>query len=274
MPFVLFLGVALLVINGAQMASMVLWPVAPGLFRRFNRFVADLWWGWCVSLSRVVQGSEIWITGDALPADDNALIIVNHQTMADVPLLMALAAQYGRLGDLKWFVKDTLKWVPGVGWGMVFLDCIFVKRDWTRDKESIEATFSRNVREKVPMWLISFSEGTRLTPGKLEASQQFSADRGFPETRHVMTPRPKGFVASVQGLGSHLDAVYDVTIGYEAAVPSLWQFAIGLAPVSHVHVTRFARDELPPSEVALGDWLRARFVEKDAWLDRHYEIEA
>lgn len=57
------------------------------------------------------------------------------------------AAAECELGDMKWMVKDIIKYVPGVGWGMLFLDCIFVKRDWTTDKESIRKTFDARWHE-------------------------------------------------------------------------------------------------------------------------------
>ena len=74
-------------------------------------------------------------------AHENALVIVNHQTMTDVQVLFLLARKAGRLGDLKWFVKDSLKYAPGFGWGMTFLDCLFVKRDWTADRAHIDQVF-------------------------------------------------------------------------------------------------------------------------------------
>ena len=270
LPFVAFLGLSLLCINVGQMASVLVWPVSPRVFRSINRAFADWWWGRCVVLSRRVQGTRLEVTGDALPAREDALIILNHQSMADVPLLMSLASDHGRLGDLKWFVKDPLKWVPGIGWGMVFLDCIFVKRDWTKDQRTIQATFARAIAGQVSMWLISFSEGTRLSPSKLASSRAFAEKRGYPVPRHVQVPRPKGFVASVHGLRTHLSAVYDVSIAYAPSVPSLWQYAIGLAPVSYLHVRRYPIDELPTDDDELAAWLRERFVEKDAWLDALY----
>mgnify|MGYP002064506829 CR=1 FL=1 len=76
-----------------------------------------------------------------------------------------------RLGDMKYFIKKQLKWVPGMGWGLQFLDCLFVERDWASDREQIRRTFDRLVRDDVPIHLVSFAEGTRLTQAKLEAAK-------------------------------------------------------------------------------------------------------
>ena len=122
----------------------------------------------------------------------------------------------------------------------------------------------------MPLWLISFSEGTRLTPGKLERSREIALDKGLEPFRHVLPPRTRGFVASVEGLRGHLDSVYDVTIGYVDGVPTLRQFIQGYVGRAHLHVRRFAVSELPERADDLVDWLRQRFREKDALLDSFY----
>ena len=121
------------------------------------------------------------------------------------------------------------------------------------------------------MWTITFAEGTRLLPHKLERSRAFAVERGLPQLKHLLLPRTKGFVATVQGLREHLDAVYDATIAYENGVPSLWQWAKGYVQKAHLHVRRFPMDDLPQDDAALNEWLYARFQEKDARLEHYYE---
>jgi hypothetical protein len=119
--------------------------------------------------------------------------------------------------------------------------------------------------------LISFVEGTRSTSEKIDQSKAFAKERGLEPLDHVLVPRTKGFVASVQGLRSHIDAVYDVTIGYENGVPTLWQYIKGYAPRAHLHVRRFPISDVPTEEAALSSWLHDRFREKDALLSHFYE---
>jgi 1-acyl-sn-glycerol-3-phosphate acyltransferase len=261
---------SLLAINAGQTLSLAVRPFSRHAFRRINRFAADTWWGWCVLASRHIHAIDVVVTGDPIPDRENAIVIANHQQMADITFLFFLARQKERLGDLKWIVKDVFKYVPAVGWGMLFLDCVFVKRDWTRDRASIDRTFSHLVRDAVPMWLISFPEGTRLTPDKLAASREYAAEHGLAPLEHLLVPRSKGFVASVTGLRSHVTAVYDVTIGYEGGVPTLWQYVKGYAKRAHLHVRRWPVAELPTDEDAVGAWLQARYQEKDRLLDDFY----
>jgi hypothetical protein len=71
--------------------------------------------------------------------------------------------------------------------------------------------------------LISFSEGTRLTPKKrlLAAAHASKTNKVLPQ--HLLLPRTKGFAACVQHLRTaapHVKAVYDLTIAYADLKPS------------------------------------------------------
>lgn len=268
------LAVSLLVINLLQMASLVVLPFSRPGFRALNRAFADTWWGWCVSYVERFQGVRVVLTGDAVPSDENALVVANHQDYSDIVMLLCLGARKGRLGDMKWFVKDGLKYVPGVGWGMLFLDCIFVRRNWTADRESVEHTFVKVRQHRIPIWLISFLEGTRLTKRKLEASQRYMARHNLAPTEHVMFPRTKGFVASIRGLGGHVQAVYDVTIAYEGRVLKLWDILKGNPQKAHLHVRRFPVPELPKDDETLAEWAVTLFAEKERLLAQFQQTGA
>lgn len=266
----LYLFGSLLLINVLQTASLVLRPFSRRAFRRVNRGFAELFWGWCAWTTLSLHRTRVVLSGDELPRGENALVIVNHQTMTDVQALFLLARKAGRLGDLKWFVKDSLKYAPGFGWGMTFLDCLFVKRNWTADRAHIDEVFRRVVSARVPLWLISFSEGTRLSAANLARAREYAAAHALVLPRHVLLPRAKGFVASVTGLQGHISAIYDVTIGYVDGLPSLWQWAKGEMREVHLHCRRFAVAELPSAPGALAHWLQERFEEKDERLERFY----
>ncbi|MFV2071682.1 MAG: lysophospholipid acyltransferase family protein [Thermoanaerobaculales bacterium] len=263
--------VALILINLLQLFSLVLLPFSRRAFRRLNRWCANTWWGLCVIGAEKLNGTRIIFSGEDIPDRENALLVANHQQMTDIPAIMKLAHTKFRLGDLKFFVKKQLKWAPGIGWGMQFLDCLFIDRDWAADHDRIRRTFAKLVDNRVPVWLVSFVEGTRATRTKLEASRDYARSRGCTEMDHVQVPRTKGFVASVHGLRNHVDAIYDVTIGYTGGVPSLWQYTKGLVGEIHVHVRRFPVETLPETDQGLHEWLLERFVEKDRLLAHFYQ---
>jgi len=271
LPLAAFLGSTLLGFNVIQTSSLAIRPVSRQAFRKVNRWAADSWWGLCVTSSELLYGVKLVLTGDEVPKRENAIIVANHQDMADIPFLMAYARSKERLGDLKWFVKKPIKYVPGIGWGMVFLDCLFVERSWNADRESIVATFKRILDDDIPIWLVSFVEGTRAAPEKIRSSKAYAEKNGLKPLEHVLLPRTKGFVATVRGLGNHIDAIYDVTIGYEKGVPTLWQYVKGYAPRAHLHVRRYPVASLPSSDDDLSTWLHQRFQEKDELLTHYYE---
>ncbi len=270
-PVLVIWLLTLIGINLLQTASLVLVPFSRRTFRRFNRWCAGTWWGGCVVFAERVNRTRIEVTGESVPERENALVVANHQQMPDITTIMAFARSKERLGDLKFFVKHAIKWVPGVGWGMQFINCPFVRRNWTADRNRIRATFETLVREEIPFWMVSFVEGTRSTRDKIERSQGFARARGRQVFQHVLNPRTKGFSASVHGLGDHIAAVYDLTIGYEGGVPTIWQHFTGAVDIVHLHVRRFPAEELPILENELADWLNARFVEKDQLLEHFYQ---
>lgn len=270
LPVVTFGMGSLILLNAIQLASLVVRPWSRKAFRKVNRRIAALWWGGCVVVAEKFNGTRIIVTGDDVPQDENALLVVNHQQMPDITALLAYSRSKGRTGDLKFFVKHALKWVPGIGWGMQFLSCPFLRRDWSRDRTRVARTFETLVGERIPMWLVTFAEGTRVTKAKLATTAAWAAERGLEPTRHVLLPRTKGFVATIEGLGQHIEAVYDITIAYHDGVPTLWQYITGGVDHIHLHVRRFTRAELPESTTALSAWLIDRFREKDELLEHFY----
>lgn len=259
----------IIVLNGVQLLSLLVLPFSRRVARRMNRWCARSIWGLWVLMAERQNKIDVRVTGDEVPIRENALLLPNHQSMTDVLLALCFAWRARRLGDLKWFVKDVVKYVPGPGFGMWFLDCIFVKRDWLKDRGNIDRLFNKYKTEKIPLFLVSFLEGTRLTKKKLAESQAFARERGHYVPKHTLVPRTKGFVFSMLGLGDHLDAVYDITFGYQGdRPPSLYECFAGDVVRLDMHVRRYPRAALPSDEEGLAEWALARFREKDELLEQ------
>lgn len=269
-----------LVLNPIQMLSVLVRPFSKARFRALNRWCAGFIWGWWTRMARPAPGwpgIEFRFSGDPIPTSENALLLPNHQSMADVLVILEFGRRAERLSDLKWFVKDPIKWIPGPGWGMKFLDCIFVRRNWSQDRAQIERLFFKFRQEDIPISLVSFLEGTRFTPEKHEASLSFAKERGLPRLEHTLLPRTKGFVASVLGLKGHLDAVHDLTIVYPdqatlGRVPTLFDCFAGRVKTVEVFVRRFSAAELADQEDALARFAFQRFEEKDERLSTFFKI--
>ncbi len=260
LTFVVFL-------NFLQMASVVVYPFSRKLFRFVNKKIAELFWWLCIQTCKVVNFT-VELTGDELDPNENALVIANHQSMTDIVILFFLAHKYGRLDDLKWFVKHEFKYVPGPGWGLQFLNTIFVKRNWFTDAKLIEESFANILKNSIPCWLVIFPEGTRKTPEKLLKSQSFAERNNFRPMQHLLFPRTKGFRATIRGLGNYLEAIYDVTITYpDLKQISLFELITSKDVHAQLHVKRFTMSEVILNS-DLDQWLIDRFQVKDHFISQ------
>lgn len=259
------LTILVLGINLVQMLSLLLLLCDRDAFTEVNRRCKAVfcWGNWAGSK---ICGNVFIMTGD-VPRKEDAIVMCNHQVMSDIPVLWVWGYPSGMNGMMKWFVKDSLKYVPGPGWGLKFLGALFVKRNWSQDAETIRKTFKMLMESAFPFWVMIFPEGTRLTPAKLIASQNYANRKGLPRYERVLIPRPKGVWSSVIGLRPKLQAIYDVTIAYEAPEAPLIgkYFSIGGYRI-HIHTVRIPVTEVPTNERDFNQWMMQRFVMKDEWL--------
>lgn len=152
-----------------------------------------------------------------------------------------------------------------------------------QDKRELDRVFSGITQQRFPTWLISFSEATRFTPQKHREMQEWCEANGRPQPRHLLYPRTKGFIATVQHVrgAAHVKAVYDLTIAYRRgskfqAAPPFWD-TIRTGGLSsggsdgyrfEVNLRRFAMEDLPLEDAQLAKWLETRWVEKGEWLEK------
>jgi len=68
-------------------------------------------------------------------------------------------------------------------------------------------------------WMVLYPEGTRLNSKKLKESQDYADSKGLPRLTNVLWPRSKGFNATVECLRPGIDAVLDITVGYNEYFP-------------------------------------------------------
>eukprot|EP01104_Vermistella_antarctica_P004476 TRINITY_DN1491_c0_g2_i1.p1 TRINITY_DN1491_c0_g2~~TRINITY_DN1491_c0_g2_i1.p1 ORF type:complete len:354 (-),score=57.57 TRINITY_DN1491_c0_g2_i1:57-1118(-) len=225
-------------------------------------------WIWNQQLHYVEHkcGISYRYTGVRLPPRENAIVICNHIYWLDWLNCFSLASRTHRLGACKFFAKDIIKYIPGLGWGLYLLDSVFLSRNWGDDREAIMETFKKLRDHKMPVWMIFYPEGTRRTKEKLEASQRFAESRGLRRLNHVLMPRTKGFAATVMGLrDGAVDALYDFTLGYQDnSPPDLIESMCGQTSKDvFIHVRRWAITDLPTSKEGLADFIIKVFQEKD-----------
>ena len=179
-------------------------------------------------------------------------------------------------------LKESLKRIPVIGWGMQFSQFIFLKRNWEKDKPRLATHLQKFNKPKLPMWLMIFPEGTNLADSTRERSKQWAAKNGIDDMKHQLLPRSTGLHFMLEQLQDTTEWVYDCTIAYEG-VPR-GEFAqdiytvkasyFGGRPPKSVNMywRRFAISSIPLNDSrAFEHWLRARWTEKDNLIEYYYQ---
>jgi len=204
------------------------------------------------------------------------LVIANHQSWVDIPVLQAALSR--RVPLLRFFLKSQLFWVPLLGLAWWALDFPFMKR-YSRAYlarhphlagRDIEATRRACAKFKdLPVAIMNFVEGTRFSEAKQRAQESSFA--------HLLKPKAGGIAFVLDAMGSALQAVLDVTIVYPAARPSFADLFADRIPAIHVTVIErpiprelllghYAQD--PAAREQVQAWINQLWSEKDAAIAR------
>lgn len=267
----------------ADVLLSLLLPLAifmPRAVYRASSKLAESVWAWIQLIFVSVNGAHMETSGDLLPEGESAIVVANHVAWSDFYMIQALARQASMLGYCRYFAKSQLKMVPFLGWGLWAMGMPLVSRNWLKDKAELDRVFSGIVNDEFPTWLVSFSEATRYTKQKFQESQAWCKKTDKTQPKHLLYPRTKGFIATVQYLrkASHVNAVYDFTIAYQCngvfqVAPSMWetlsvpQLSLASRFKFHIHARRFPLESLPYSDEDLAQWLEQRWIEKGDWLE-------
>lgn len=200
---------------------------------------------------------------DGLRRDASYLVLSNHQSWVDIPVLQRVFNR--RIPLLRFFLKQELIWVPLLGVAWWALDFPFMRR-YSKERlarrpelagSDIDAT--RRACEKfrqIPVSVMNFVEGTRFTSEKHA--------RGSPH-KHLLRPKAGGVAFVLDAMGGALQGVLDVTLVYPDGKPSVWGLLCNRIPQVRVHVRELA----VPSNAIGADYesdaeFRAKF---QAWIN-------
>ncbi|KAL4787791.1 hypothetical protein BJX76DRAFT_345295 [Aspergillus varians] len=223
---------------------------------------------------------------------ERLVMIANHQVYTDWIYLWWVAYSNSMHGHIFIILKESLKYIPVLGMGMMFYGFIFMARKWLSDKPRLLHRLEKLKRQHIgsdsgapeydPMWLLIFPEGTNLSINTKRRSDAFGAKNSFPPLRHAVLPRSTGLFFCLQQLRGTVDSVYDCTIGYEGPPRGSYAdkyftlrstYLQGRPPTSvNLYWRRFAVAEIPlDDQQEFESWLRARWVEKDELLEQYFE---
>jgi len=235
--------------------------------------IAASWIAFNTTMIGVMTHMRYRVVGDAnLSIDGHYLVLANHQSWVDIPVLQALFNR--RIPLLRFFLKQQLFWVPLLGLAWWALDFPFMKRysraTLQRRPElagrDVEAT--RRACDKfrdIPVAVMNFAEGTRYTPGK-------HAQQASPFT-HLLRPKAGGVAFVLNAMGDALHSILDVTIVYPNGRPTLVDlFADRIGDVRVQIRTRPIPADLGRGDYLndaglrerMQDWINGVWAEKDA----------
>ena len=157
---------------------------------------------------------------------ERLIMMANHQIYTDWLYLWWVAYTNKMHGHIYIILKESLKFIPIVGPGMMFYGFIFMARNWAKDKSRLQ--YRLQVLNKSshggplsgsqgldPMWLLIFPEGTNLSGNTRNGSKKWADKQGIQDMRHQLLPRSTGLQFCLHELKGTIDWVYDCTVAYE-----------------------------------------------------------
>ncbi|WRT69079.1 uncharacterized protein IL334_006062 [Kwoniella shivajii] len=275
------LVILVILANNSLLFALVIKPFSEDRAWKLACWTGEWFWTYMQNHWEITLNAKeaVEVTGDEIPQKESAMIITNHLGYSDYYLLQYLSCRAGMLGSSRYFVKKEILRIPFFGLAFWSMGMILVSRDWTSDKRTLQDAFLRITSNSHPCWIIMCPEGTRRTPSKLVKSQAFARMKGKPELSHLLFPRSKGFVCTIQALRhSHIKYVYDTTLLYSSPGKDKWRIPSLAEQLScedmtkqgykfRIHVKRIPISELPEGEKSLKEWCEEKWKVKDDLLD-------
>ncbi len=232
-----------------------------------------IWWWtggnrWLLKSLDLIEPDIDWKHIDDVSLDKWYLVISNHQSWTDIILLQSYL--YGKIPPLKFFTKQQLIWVPGIGLAMYVLGFPYVKRvskAQIKANPNVRNADRDNIAEACkgfknhPTSILNFLEGTRRTSAKqLNQSSDY---------KNLLRPKIGGIEYVIKDMGDNLHKLIDVTIVYPDGTPTFWQFVKGECRsvkfvVSHHEIPKEVLvDNDIERRTSLSGWIKTIWIQKD-----------
>ncbi len=225
--------------------------VCANIIRLIYRAAVKLNTFWMTDVMRI----QLKVFGE-VPQHDSPVVICNHQSWFDIPLVQELITQKGPM--VTFLVKREIVWIPIIGWICLALNFPRLyrrKQEGARESDFtiIQKASSEHSKDKGA--LLIFPEGTRFTPDK-KSSQKV-------QYTNLLRPKSGGLSMIKNHMPSSTPLV-DITIDYGQQV-NIWRCLRGDPSEIYIHIHEFQFEELQDVE----QWLNDRWSQKDE-LFRQY----
>ncbi|KAI1330179.1 acyltransferase-domain-containing protein [Xylariaceae sp. FL0255] len=220
---------------------------------------------------------------------ERMVMIANHQIYTDWIYLWWVGYTSVRQmhGHIYIILKESLRWIPIVGPGCMYLSFIFMSRKIAVDQPRMAHRISKLKADHTDpngksyhnsMWLLLFPEGTNISGNGRRKSSVWAAKQGLKDPDHVLLPRSTGMYFCLSELKGTVDYVYDCTVAYEGIPRGKYgedyftlssTYFEGRPPKSvNFYWRRFAVADMPLNDKDKFDaWLLERWYEKDALME-------
>lgn len=175
--------------------------------------------------------------------------------------------------NCKTTAKKAIAYVPVMGWNWYFGEMIFLERSWEKDRQTLPQKLDRILSYEESMLLLMFSEGTRFTKSKHEASLKFAIENDLPQLKYHLLPRPKGFAFCTKHLQGKMKYMYDIELCIPKDAkfpPTLKSLLQGKPCYADMYVRRYALDDLPDNEEDLKKFLYKMYENKDKLTEYYH----
>lgn len=149
-----------------------------------------------------------------LTLDQSAIIIANHQIYSDWFYLWFIAYLNNCHDHIFIIMKDSLKRIPVLGYGMRNFNFVFLSRKWENDQLYMKTQFDKICSLSNKAWMLIFPEGTNINNNHLIKSHDYAKKIHAPIMNTVLLPRVKGLYLALKELSSTTTKIIDFTIGY------------------------------------------------------------
>lgn len=286
-----------LAINLSQFLGTPLYLINEDWYNAWIAFTKQSFGLLTMTLTQTFAPTKVIVSGDASvrgqllkSADGNLILdfperlvlIANHQIYTDWLYLWWIAYCNGMHGRLYIILKESLKKIPILGWGMQLNQFIFLKRNWEQDKPNMATALQKLNNTADPMWLLLFPEGTNLASSTRAKSAAWAKKNNMSDMKHVLLPRSTGLHFCLDELRNSVDYIYDCTVAYEGVPRGQYAQDIftlksgyleGRPPKSvSMYWRRFAIKDIPLHNAKAFDlWLIARWREKDLLMEQYLQ---
>lgn len=261
------------------------WAIERQLFKLLLLMVS--FWSWSAEYYVDEVGEDV-----SECYGDRSLVLVNHQSTADVPLLMASFQGKQSVTERLMWIMDRLFKYTNFGAVSITHGDFFITQG--KDTRNLQLQRLRDHIANVYLrrglkWIVLFPEGGFLHKRRA-TSQRYARANNYPILEHVTLPRVGAMKTVLETLSADslnkvaskgssvaepIKWVIDITIGYPDMGKPLDLFAISggfrKQCVVHMHYRRFPITQVPVHDSeALTKWLYDRWAEKEDLLDIFY----